>query len=77
MSAVGTVMRFVTHRITRHPDAEVTVTAQCLKPDCGWSVASTSDVKQADIDCMAHTGATGHGIFARKYEDVAVVVRTT
>ncbi|MEU2116159.1 hypothetical protein ABZ567_10980 [Streptomyces sp. NPDC016459] len=76
MSAVGTVMRFVTHRITRHPDSEVTATARCLNPDCTWEVAPTADVKQADVECMAHTGATGHGIFARKFEDVAVVVRT-
>ncbi|WP_443051976.1 DUF7848 domain-containing protein [Streptomyces sp. NBC_00250] len=75
VSAVRAVLRFATHRITRHPDSEPTATAECLSPGCGWSVAPTSDVKHADVECMAHTGATGHAIFARRYEDVAVVVR--
>ncbi|WP_443333103.1 DUF7848 domain-containing protein [Streptomyces sp. SS] len=77
MTTIKTALRFVTHRIARHPDSEPTVTAECLRPGCGWSVAPTSDVKRADVDCMAHTGATGHAIFARKYEDMAVVVRET
>ncbi|MER6100287.1 hypothetical protein ABT154_31425 [Streptomyces sp. NPDC001728] len=72
---IKSVMRFVTHRITRHPDSEVTVTARCLNPDCTWEVEPTADVAKADVDCMVHKGATGHGIFARRYEDVAVVVR--
>ncbi|WP_442759723.1 DUF7848 domain-containing protein [Streptomyces zaomyceticus] len=68
-------LRFVTHRITRHPDSEPTFTARCLKPDCGWSVAPTSDGERADVDCMEHTGRTGPAIFARTCETVAVVVR--
>ncbi len=75
MSAVKSALRFVTHRISRHPDCEPTVTAQCLRSGCGWSVAPTSDVERADVDCMAHTGETGHAIFGRKYEDIAVVTR--
>lgn len=72
---VKAALRFVTHRITRHPDSEPTFTARCLKPDCGWSVAPTSDGERADVDCMEHTGRTGHAIFARTCETVAVVVR--
>lgn len=69
------VLHFVKHVISRHPDSAPTVTARCLHPDCGWSVAPTSDVDRADDDCMEHTGREGHGIFARRYEDIAVVTR--
>ncbi|MGW0468262.1 DUF7848 domain-containing protein [Streptomyces sp. NPDC003027] len=72
---MSTVLRFVTHRITRHPDAEVTASARCLHDECGWEAHPRADVAGVDVDCMAHTGDTGHGIFARRYEDVAVVVR--
>ncbi|MGW2304791.1 DUF7848 domain-containing protein [Streptomyces sp. NPDC001809] len=72
---VKAVLRFVEHTITRHPDSEPTFTARCLSPDCGWELAPTADVEQADVDVMAHKGRTGHGIFARRYEDIAVVVR--
>ncbi|MFC8583164.1 hypothetical protein ACFUGD_01100 [Streptomyces sp. NPDC057217] len=72
--SVKAVLRFVTHRIGRHPDSEVTVTARCLNPDCAWEVSPTADLAQADVDCMAHKGLTGHAIFARTFEDIAVVV---
>ncbi|MEU9704279.1 hypothetical protein [Streptomyces sp. NPDC047981] len=33
------------------------------------------DVKAVDVECISHTGRTGHGIFARTFQDVAVVVK--
>ncbi|CAL9380559.1 hypothetical protein SUDANB120_01048 [Streptomyces sp. enrichment culture] len=72
---MSTVLRFVQHRITRHPQAEITASAQCLDPDCGWSALPTGDVASVDVECMAHTGRTRHTTFARQYEDVALVER--
>lgn len=73
---MSTLLRFVQHRIISHPDGEVTVSAQCLDGACGWVAGPIADVAQVDIDCMAHTGRTGHPTFARRFEDVALVERT-
>ncbi|MFC7966865.1 DUF7848 domain-containing protein [Streptomyces cinereoruber] len=73
--SVKSVFRFVDYRISTHPDSELTFTARCLSPGCGWSLAPTADVEQADLDVIEHTADTRHGIFARSYEAVAVVVR--
>ncbi|MEV7525541.1 hypothetical protein [Streptomyces sp. NPDC091371] len=70
---MSTVLRFVTHRIISHPAGGVTVSAQCLDAGCGWTAGPVADVAQVDVDCMSHTGRTGHPTFARKYEDVALV----
>ncbi|WP_456293824.1 DUF7848 domain-containing protein [Streptomyces goshikiensis] len=72
---MSTVMRYVRHRITSHPTGEISVSAQCLDPDCGWASAVIPDVAAVDVACMSHTGRTGHPTFARKYEDVALVTR--
>ncbi|MEV7370355.1 hypothetical protein AB0O51_05655 [Streptomyces sp. NPDC090301] len=40
-------------------------------------MAPTSDGERADVDCMEHKGRTGHAIFARTCETVAVVVPVT
>ncbi|WP_327169062.1 hypothetical protein [Streptomyces subrutilus] len=72
---MSTVLRFVQHRIISHPRGEVTVSAQCLDGDCGWSALPNPDVASVDVECMAHTGRTGHPTFARRYEDVALVER--
>lgn len=72
---MSTVLRFVRHRIVSHPEGEVTVSAQCLAADCGWSALPSADVAAVDVACMSHTGRTGHPTFARKYEDVALVTR--
>ncbi|WP_406863999.1 hypothetical protein ABZO31_27635 [Streptomyces sp. HUAS MG47] len=69
------VLRYVSHRITAHPDSDPAVSARCLHGDCPWEVHARSSAKAVDVECMQHTGLTGHGIFARTYEDVAVVVR--
>ncbi|AVH95859.1 hypothetical protein C5L38_12885 [Streptomyces sp. WAC00288] len=72
--SVKAVLRFVEHRITTHPDAESGYSARCLNPDCRWSIAPTADGKQADVDVIEHSAATGHRIFSRVYEAMAVVV---
>lgn len=72
---MSTVLRFVQHRIISHPEGEPTVSARCLSGDCDWSASPTADVASIDVDCMAHTGKTGHPTFARRYEDVALVER--
>ncbi|MGW0362663.1 DUF7848 domain-containing protein [Streptomyces sp. NPDC002990] len=72
---MSTLLRYVTHRIVSHPQGEVTVSAQCLDGACGWTAGPITDVASVDVDCMAHTGLTGHPTFARRYEDVALVER--
>ncbi|MER5500052.1 hypothetical protein ABT096_23000 [Streptomyces sp. NPDC002561] len=49
-------MRYVKHRIIRHPEEQV-------------------NVAEVDRQCMAHTGLTGHDVFARRFTDVALVLR--
>ncbi|ROQ27110.1 hypothetical protein EDD98_6767 [Streptomyces sp. PanSC19] len=71
------VFRFVDYKISVHPDSEPAFTARCLSPDCKWSLAATADGEQADVDCIEHTAATGHGIFSRACEAVSVVVPKT
>ncbi|MGW7140266.1 DUF7848 domain-containing protein [Streptomyces xanthophaeus] len=72
---MSTVLRYVEHRIASHPSGEITVSAQCLDGACGWTAGPVADAAQVDVDCMSHTGRTGHPTFARKYEDVALVAR--
>lgn len=69
------VFRAVQHAIGTHPQSEITLTAHCLRPGCGWTLAATADLKAADLAMMTHTGRTGHPTFARTYEDVALVRR--
>ncbi|MFC7979521.1 hypothetical protein ACFUT3_30350 [Streptomyces cinereoruber] len=69
------VLRFVEHTITQHPDGERTITLRCMRPGCGWSVAPTAELGRAQDDAIEHMGRTGHAIFSRTLEDMAVVVR--
>ncbi|MBD0746243.1 hypothetical protein BG418_31910 [Streptomyces sp. CBMA152] len=41
---------------------------------CTWELDATTDLEAGGVAIMAHTAETGHGIFTRKVEDVAVVV---
>lgn len=73
---VKEILRFVTHRITSHPEGEVTVSARCLHGECDWVAEPSADVAKVDVECMAHTGRNvSHDTFARRYEDVALVTR--
>lgn len=69
----GTVLRYVEHRITRHPDTDVTFEAECLR--CGWVAEPSADGAAVDVECMSHTGLSGHGGFRRVCTSFAVVVR--
>lgn len=68
-----TVLRYVKHRITLHPDTEVTFDASCLT--CDWQATASPDDEAVDVECMAHTGRTGHGGFRRTCTSFAMVVR--
>lgn len=70
------VFRYVRHRMTRHPDTDTTATAECMTLDCGWESLPTSEAEHCEVQCMTHTGLTGHVMFRRRFEDIAVVERT-
>ncbi|XEC26574.1 hypothetical protein JAO84_19705 [Streptomyces fradiae] len=71
-----TVLRFVAHRIKRHPNSEATASARCLHGECEWEARPSTDVGHVDDQCMEHTGRNkDHATFARRFEDVALVER--
>ncbi|WP_282696280.1 hypothetical protein [Streptomyces sp. CC208A] len=63
----------VAHRIGPHPQGETTVTASCLDGACVWETRPTADPQAANVACLAHAVATGHGTFAVTVEYVALV----
>ena len=68
--------RYVRHAIGRDPDSDLVMTVRCLTPDCGWTIAPTTNFSVANDACMAHAGRNrGHERFAREWADVAVVRR--
>ncbi len=70
------VLRYVMHKITTAPQSEVSLTARCLSPDCGWSIEPSADIDAVNRACMTHTGRLhDHTAFARNWSDVAVVSR--
>lgn len=66
-------MRYVMHRITEHPDTGVTFEAECLY--CGWKANPADDSEPVDVECMSHTGRSGHAGFRRIRTSFAMVVR--
>lgn len=68
-----TALRYVKHRITQHPDTEVTFEAKCLT--CGWEAAPSREGAAVDVECMSHTGRTQHSRFRRLCASVALVER--
>ncbi|MEW1611353.1 MULTISPECIES: hypothetical protein [unclassified Streptomyces] len=67
------VLRYVLHRITEHPDTDVTFEAECRH--CGWSSTASTDTEAVDVECMSHTGRSGHKGFRRVRTSFATVVR--
>jgi hypothetical protein len=65
-------MRYVVHRITEHPDTGVTFEAECLH--CGWKAAPADAPAPVDVECMGHTGRSGHAVFRRTRTSFAMVV---
>ncbi|TQK45268.1 hypothetical protein FBY35_6824 [Streptomyces sp. SLBN-118] len=70
---VRSVMRYVKHRITQHPDTDVTFEAECLH--CKWTAMPSTDGATVDVECMSHTGRSGHKGFRRLCTSFAMVVR--
>ncbi|WP_456044202.1 DUF7848 domain-containing protein [Streptomyces virginiae] len=66
-------MRYVTHRIVQHPDTDVTFEAECLR--CEWHATPSTDGAAVDVECMSHTGRTGHTKFRRLCTSFALVRR--
>ncbi|MGW9598843.1 DUF7848 domain-containing protein [Streptomyces albidoflavus] len=67
------VLRYVTHRITQHPDTDVTFEAECLW--CSWQAPPSTDRAAVDVECMSHTGLSGHRGFRRVCTSFAFVLR--
>lgn len=67
------LMRYVRHRITQHPDTDVTFEAECLH--CKWTATPATDGAAVDVACMSHTGRSGHKSFRRVCTSFAMVVR--
>ncbi|WP_436840677.1 DUF7848 domain-containing protein [Streptomyces griseoloalbus] len=66
-------MRYVMHRITGHPDTDVTFEAECLH--CKWKAAPSTESASVDVECMSYTGRSGHAGFRRIRNSFAMVVR--
>ncbi|MEU5436629.1 hypothetical protein AB0G73_25055 [Streptomyces sp. NPDC020719] len=67
---------YAVHRIGRHPEGELALTARCLDADCRWELAATSDLEAGDEACMTHTGLNpGHDRFERQWSEVSLVTR--
>ncbi len=67
------VLCYVEHRITQHPGTDVTFEAECL--NCDWKAKPSEDGAAIDLECMRHTGRTGHQSFRRVCTSLALVVR--
>ncbi|WP_442812388.1 hypothetical protein OG735_06990 [Streptomyces sp. NBC_01210] len=68
-----TIIRSVTHRITPHPDTDVTFEAECLA--CSWKATPSTDGKAVDVELMSHAGRSNHRGFRRVVTGFAFVVR--
>ncbi|WP_438271408.1 DUF7848 domain-containing protein [Streptomyces anulatus] len=65
--------RYVLHQIAEHPDAKVTFEPECLW--CDWQAKPSTDPEPVDVECMSHTGRSGHKSFRRLRTSFAMVVR--
>lgn len=61
------------HRIVEHPQTDVTYEAECLW--CEWRAAPSEDSAAVDVECMSHTGRSGHKSFRRLSTSFGLVVR--
>ncbi|MCX4866885.1 MULTISPECIES: hypothetical protein [unclassified Streptomyces] len=65
--------RYALHRITEHPDTDTTFEAECLW--CSWAAEPSTESASVDVECLIHTGLSGHESFRRVRTSFAVVVR--
>ncbi|MFE7045138.1 hypothetical protein ACFU9X_38700 [Streptomyces atratus] len=70
---IRTAMRYVMHKVTEHPDTDVTFEAECLH--CNWKATPAEDSASVDVECMSHTGRSRHAGFRRIRTSFAMVVR--
>jgi hypothetical protein len=73
VTAPRAVYRYVLHKITEHPDTDVTYESECLW--CDWTATPSEDPAAVDIECMSHSGRSGHMSFRRLRTSFAMVVR--
>ncbi|MEU7576006.1 hypothetical protein AB0B50_00115 [Streptomyces sp. NPDC041068] len=66
-------MRPIRYTVTSHPDGERTMSADCMSPDCKWSLCPTADVDAGEDALRRHRAETGHALFNRRLEDMACV----
>ncbi|WP_455567472.1 DUF7848 domain-containing protein [Streptomyces atratus] len=67
------LIRSVTHRITQHPNTDVTYEAECLA--CAWTATPSTDAEKVDVRCLSHAGRSNHRGFRRIVTGFAFVVR--
>ncbi|PPS67154.1 DUF7848 domain-containing protein [Streptomyces sp. 46] len=67
------VLRYVKHRITQQPDTCMTFEAECMT--CDWKAKPSTDGAGVDVQCMSHTGRTGHATVRRSCTSLALVER--
>jgi hypothetical protein len=73
-AAEHAIARTVQHRITQHPDTDVTFEVECLR--CEWTATPSTDGAAVDLECMQHTGRNSdHTGFRRVFTSFALVVR--
>ena len=73
MTTLRAAYRYVLQRITEHPDTDVTFEAECLW--CVWKATPADDSAAVDLECLSHTGRSGHKSFRRLRTSFALVVR--
>lgn len=66
--------RFVHWKVESHPDGGVKVAARCLSGDCPWLIVPTPEQERVSQAMRHHTATTGHALFWRTFEELAVVV---
>ncbi|MFE9121158.1 hypothetical protein [Streptomyces sp. NPDC007172] len=72
MSARATA-RYVRYRVSSHPDGGLSVSVYCLADRCSWSVLPTAEHEKASQEMLHHTADSGHALFSRTVQDMAVV----
>lgn len=73
VTALRAAWRYIQQRISEHPDTDITYEAECLW--CDWQAMPSTDSAAVDVNCMSHTGRSGHRSFRRIRTSFAIVVR--
>ncbi len=65
--------RFVHWKVQSHPDGGLKVAARCLSGGCPWLIVPTPERERLSRAMCHHTASTGHAVFERTFEELAVV----